>query len=327
MWLLPYWTVLVELAGRMGRTWCKSVPPLRDHPSWADICPNPDTRQRGFEALLLALRKVTLRNHVMVAAEPITASRPSSSPSSSRLTHPPSRPWEGTLFASQQGVSSSLTRSWLDPPHAEPTLSTSQPQALRRGPPHARPGAVTHRPAMRASTLHFTETKAEARAVEHLTPSHTAHAAQRQSWKPHPPRSRWCSLSSSPGCRAPAAGHCAFLLHPPRLPVQMDAAKADRRPTPSCTPPGQAAPLTAQSAQCSIYTASMSQKSVLLEGGCHHPHPGKETEEEGVLLGNSVMDMLAGRGRSPWAKVRWARAGGGPALCYALETHDFIQPP
>ncbi|KAJ8786181.1 hypothetical protein J1605_006401, partial [Eschrichtius robustus] len=82
MWLLPYWTVLVELAGRIEKTWCKSAPPLRDHPSWADICPSPDSRQRGFEALLLALRKVALRNHVMVAAEPITATRPSSSPSS-----------------------------------------------------------------------------------------------------------------------------------------------------------------------------------------------------------------------------------------------------
>lgn len=160
-WLVPYWTVLVELAGRIERMWCKSVPPLRDHPSWADICPNPDTRQTGVEALLLALRKVVLRHHVMVAAEPITAARPSSSPGSGDspthhrgpLTHPPSRAPEGTLSASQQGVSSSLTRSWLDPRHAEPTLGISQPHALRRGPLHAGPGAVTRRPAMTASAL------------------------------------------------------------------------------------------------------------------------------------------------------------------------------
>lgn len=151
--LVPYWTVLVELVGRIEGMRCKSAPPLRDHPSWADICPNPDTRQRGFEALLLALRKVVLRNHVMVAAEPIPAARPSSSPSSGRLTHPPSRAREGTLSASQQGVCGSLTRSWLDPRHAEPTLGISQLRALGRGPLHAGPGAVTHGPAVTASTL------------------------------------------------------------------------------------------------------------------------------------------------------------------------------
>lgn len=167
--------------------------------------------------------------------------------------------------------------------------------------------------------MHFTEKKAEAREVEQLTPSHTAHAAQRQSWSPRLPHSRCCCLSWSLGCRAQlpdAVRSCSTHRASQYRWMQQRRTAGPHHPAVHLDewlhshPKVVRAALTQPRCHRKVFSSQVAAAQP-------PPTPGQETEEEGVLLGNRVMDTLAGRGRSPWAKVQWARAGRGPSavLC------------
>lgn len=130
-------------------------------------------------------------------------------------------------------------------------------------------------------------------------------------------------VSGLPGS---AAGRCAFLLHPPRLPVQMDAAEADGRPTPPCSPPGRVAPLTPQSGQGSINTASVSQKGVLLASGCRPttPHPRPRDRGGRSPPGKQGNGHAGWTGQEPLGKGSVGKGRKGAQRCAMLLKHMIL---